>query len=159
MTNLISTILGATIFKHRHCEKLHHTAAMIPYRVYAISWQSSIFYTPRWYWCAVYQSHLAPTYSQRKIPTSEHRGFITLCTLLLAPPRNDEFNIYHPRSNDFKTSSLREIASYCGNDTISDLCNFVAIFHFLYPSLILMHNVSITLSTALQTAEDSHVGA
>ena len=37
-----------------------------------------------------YQSHSARLYKQRKAPTSEHSGVITLRTLILAPPRGDE---------------------------------------------------------------------
>ncbi len=37
-----------------------------------------------------YQSHSAQPYKQRKTPTSEHSGVITLRTLILAPPRGDE---------------------------------------------------------------------
>ena len=37
-----------------------------------------------------YQSHSARPYKQRKTPTSEHSGVITLRKLILAPPRGDE---------------------------------------------------------------------
>ena len=57
-----------------------------------------LFILPHWYVRVVtqsrrthdYQSHSARPYKQRKTPTSEHSGVITLRTFILAPPRGDE---------------------------------------------------------------------
>ena len=83
----------------RHREELHLIAVVIPTWVYAILWRSSFIYTsvlirrspnsaPRV--THSYQSHSARRYKQRKTPTSEHSDAITLCKLILAPPRGDE---------------------------------------------------------------------
>ena len=71
---------------------------VIPTWVYAILWRSSFVYTSaliRKSWNSAphvthdYQSHSALLYKQRKTPTSEHSCVITLCKLILAPPRGD----------------------------------------------------------------------
>ena len=75
---------------------MHLRAVVIPTWVYAILWRSSFFYTSALIRknCISaphdYQSHSAQPYKQRKTPTSEHSGDITLRKLILAPPRGDE---------------------------------------------------------------------
>ena len=86
----------------RHREELHLRAVVIPTWVYAILWRSSFVYTSALirkscnsnpYSTHDYQSHSARSYKQRKTPTSEHSGVISLRTLILAPPRGDDFYI------------------------------------------------------------------
>ena len=88
----------------RHREELHLQAVVIPTWVYAILWRSSFVYTsalirrspnsaPRV--THDYQSRSARLYKQRKTPTSEHSGVISLRTLILAPPRGDDI-IFSP---------------------------------------------------------------
>ena len=86
-----------TTIKHRHREELHLRAVMIPTWVYAILWRSSFVYTSVLirksynslrashttinltpHYTHDYQSHSALLYKQRKTPTSEHSGVITL---------------------------------------------------------------------------------
>ena len=93
----------------RHREELHLRAVVIPTWVYAILWRSSFVYTSALICKSYnslrtsrttinhtprvthnYQSHSARPYKQRKTPTSEHSGVITLRKLILAPPRGDE---------------------------------------------------------------------
>ena len=83
----------------RHREELHLIAVVIPTWVYAILWRSSFVYTSALIRKSCnhnshrthdYQSHSARPYKQRKTPTSEHSGVITLRKLILAPPRGDE---------------------------------------------------------------------
>ena len=83
----------------RHREELHLRAVVIPTWVYAILWRSSFVYTSALirrsrnstsHGTQDYQSHSARLYKQRKTPTSEHSGVITLRKLILAPPRGDE---------------------------------------------------------------------
>ena len=82
----------------RHREELHLIAVVIPTWVYAILWRSSFVYTSALIRKSYnhnshrpqdYQSHSAWLYKQRKTPTSEHSGVITLRTHILAPPRGD----------------------------------------------------------------------
>ena len=47
------------------------------------------------HWTNNYQLRSARPYKQRKTPTSEHSGVITLCKLILAPPRGDDI-IFSP---------------------------------------------------------------
>ena len=86
----------------RHREELHLRAVVIPTWVYAILWRSSFVYTSALirkscnqnsHRTQDYQSHSARPYKQRKTPTSEHSGVITLRTLILAPPRGDDIYI------------------------------------------------------------------
>ena len=98
----------------RHREELHQRAVVIPTWVYAILWRSSFVYTSVLirkscnhtphrtshrtinhapHGTHDYQSHSARLYKQRKTPTSEHSGVITLRTLILAPPRGDDIYI------------------------------------------------------------------
>ena len=86
----------------RHREELHLIAVVIPTWVYAILWRSSFVYTSALirkscnhnsHGTHDYQSHSARPYKQRKTPTSEHSGVITLRTLILAPPRGDDIYI------------------------------------------------------------------
>ena len=86
----------------RHREELHLIAVVIPTWVYAILWRSSFVYTSalirksynhNQHGTHDYQSHSARPYKQRKTPTSEHSGVITLRTLILAPPRGDDIYI------------------------------------------------------------------
>ena len=88
-----------TTIKYRHREELYLRAVVIPTWVYAILWRSSFVYTSALirrspnsapHGTHDYQSHSARPYKQRKTPTSEHSGVITLRTLILAPPRGDE---------------------------------------------------------------------
>ena len=74
----------------------------MPTWVYAILWRSSFIYTSALirnscnhnsHHTHDYQSHSARPYKQRKAPTSEHSGVITLRTLILAPPRGDDIYI------------------------------------------------------------------
>ncbi len=83
----------------RHREELHLRAVVIPTWVYAILWRSSFVYTSALirrspnsapHGTHDYQSHSARPYKQRKTPTSEHSGVISLLTLILAPPRGDD---------------------------------------------------------------------
>ena len=93
----------------RHREELHLIAVVIPTWVYAILWRSSFVYTSalirksscnhNLHGTHDYQSHSARPYKQRKTPTSEHSGVITLRKLILAPPRGDD--IYIPFSYYF----------------------------------------------------------
>ena len=53
-----------------------------------------------------YQSHSARPYKQRKTPTSEHSGVISLRTLILAPPRGDD--LYSPHLNSILPSKNKE---------------------------------------------------
>ena len=86
----------------RHREELHLRAVVIPTWVYAILWRSSFVYTSALirrsrnstpHCTQDYQSHSARPYKQRKTPTSEHSGIITLHKLILAPPRGDDIYI------------------------------------------------------------------
>ena len=86
----------------RHREELHLRAVVIPTQVYAILWRSSFVYTSALirrspnsapHGTHDYQSHSARPYKQRKTPTSEHSGVISLRTLILAPPRGDDIYI------------------------------------------------------------------
>ena len=86
----------------RHREELHLRAVVIPTWVYAILWRSSFVHTSALirrsrnsapHGTHDYQSHSARSYKQRKTPTSEHSGVITLRTLILAPPRGDDIYI------------------------------------------------------------------
>ena len=86
----------------RHREELHLIAVVIPTWVYAILWRSSFVYISALirrspnsapYGTHDYQSHSVRPYKQRKTPTSEHSGVITLRTLILAPPRGDDIYI------------------------------------------------------------------
>ena len=86
----------------RHREELHLRAVVIPTWVYAILWRSSFVYTSALIRRSPnsapngthdYQSHSARPYKQRKTPTSEHSGVITLHKLILAPPRGDDIYI------------------------------------------------------------------
>ena len=86
----------------RHREELHLIAVVIPTWVYAILWRSSFVYTSSLirkscnhnsHGTHDYQSHSARLYKQRKTPTSEHSGVITLRKLILAPPRGDDIYI------------------------------------------------------------------
>ena len=86
----------------KNCIRRPHWYAIT---LYAILWRSSFVYTSaliRSSWNSAphvthdYQSHSARLYKQRKTPTSEHSGVITLRTLILAPPRGDD--IYIPFS-------------------------------------------------------------
>ena len=86
----------------RHREELHLRAVVIPTWVYAILWRSSFVYTSALirrspnsapHGTPDYQSHSARPYKQRKTPTSEHSGVISLRTLTLAPPRGDDIYI------------------------------------------------------------------
>ena len=86
----------------RHREELHLRAVVIPTWVYAILWRSSFVYTSALirrspnsapHSTHDYQSHSARLYKQRKTPTSEHSGVITLRKLILAPPRGDDIYI------------------------------------------------------------------
>ena len=90
----------------RHREELHLIAVVIPTWVYAILWRSSFVYTSalickscnhNLHGTHDYQSHSARSYKQRKTPTSEHSGVITLRTLILAPPRGDDIYISFSR--------------------------------------------------------------
>ena len=92
----------------RHREELHLRTVVIPTWVYAILWRSSFVYTSALIRKSCnhnshrthdYQSHSARLYKQRKTPTSEHSGVISLRTLILAPPRGDD--IYIPFSYYF----------------------------------------------------------
>ena len=92
----------------RHREELHLIAVVIPTWVYAILWRSSFVYTSvlirkscnyNSHRTQDYQSHSARPYKQRKTPTSEHSGVISLRKLILAPPRGDD--IYIPFSYYF----------------------------------------------------------
>ena len=83
----------------RHREELHLIAVVIPTWVYAILWRSSFIYTSvlirkscnsNPYSTHDYQSHTTRPNKQRKTPTSEHSGVITLRKLILAPPRGDD---------------------------------------------------------------------
>ena len=87
---------------------MHLRAVVIPTCVYAILWRSSFVYTSALirrspnsapHGTHDYQSHSAQPYKQRKTPTSEHSGVISLRTLILAPPRGDD--IYIPFSYYF----------------------------------------------------------
>ena len=86
----------------RHREELHLIAVVIPTWVYAILWRSSFVYTSALirkscnhnsHRTQDYQSHSTRSYKQRKTPTSEHSGVITLRALILAPPRGDDIYI------------------------------------------------------------------
>ena len=91
-----------TTIKHCHREELHLRAVVIPTWIYAILWRSSFIYTSALIRRSPnsapqgthdYQSHSARSYKQRKTPTSEHSGVITLRKLILAPPRGDDIYI------------------------------------------------------------------
>ena len=78
---------------------MHLIAVEIPTWVYAILWRSSFVYTSALirkspnsapHVTHDYQSRSARPYKQRKTPTSEHSGVITLRKLIPAPPRGDE---------------------------------------------------------------------
>ena len=86
----------------RHREELHLRTVVIPTQVYAILWRSSFVYTSALirkscnhnsHGTQDYQSHSTRLYKQRKTPTSEHSGVITLRKLILAPPRGDDIYI------------------------------------------------------------------